>query len=103
MAAIRYAHKLAGHPTPTDNENVKAVVRGVRRAKGTAPANYLLTPIHRETLTWLPGSVDGRSLECERCKSTDVWNPFLGFDFGCCNRLRRKLEHRCFLTFKQVS
>jgi hypothetical protein len=27
----------------------------------------------------------------------------LGFDFGCCNRLRRKLEHRCFLTFPQVS
>ena len=36
-------------------------------------------------------------------QSTDVWNPFLGFDFRRCNRLCRKLEHRCFLTFKQVS
>ena len=36
------------------------------------------------------------------CNSTDVRNPFLGFYFRRCNRLRRKLEHRCFLTFKQV-
>ena len=37
------------------------------------------------------------------CKSTDVSNPFLGFYFRRCNRLRRKLEHRCFLTLQQVS
>ena len=37
------------------------------------------------------------------CKSTDVRNPFLGFDFRRCNRLRRKLKHRCFLTLQQVS
>ena len=36
-------------------------------------------------------------------QSTDVRNPFLGFYFGRCNRLRRKLEHRCFLTLQQVS
>ena len=35
--------------------------------------------------------------------STDVRNALLGFDFGSCNRLRRKLQHRCFLTFKQIS
>src|ERR1700730_264555 len=35
-------------------------------------------------------------------QSTDVWNPFLSFDFGCCNGLRRKLEHRCFLTLKHI-
>src|SRR6516164_3618974 len=34
---------------------------------------------------------------------SDVRNPFLGFDFGCCNRLCRKLKHGCFLTFEQVS
>jgi site-specific recombinase XerD len=37
VAAIRYAHKLAGHPVPTDDERVKATVRGIRRALGTAP------------------------------------------------------------------
>jgi site-specific recombinase XerD len=35
-AAIRYAHKLAGLPTPTDDELVKATVRGIRRTLGTA-------------------------------------------------------------------
>src|SRR5437764_569040 len=37
VAAIRYAHKLAGHPTPTDDERVKATMRGIRRSFGTAP------------------------------------------------------------------
>ncbi len=35
-AAIRYAHKFAGLPTPTDDELVKATVRGIRRILGTA-------------------------------------------------------------------
>jgi site-specific recombinase XerD len=37
VAAIRYAHKLTGHPVPTDDERVKATVRGIRRSLGTAP------------------------------------------------------------------
>jgi site-specific recombinase XerD len=37
VAAIRYAHKLAGHAVPTDDEQVKATVRGIRRSLGTAP------------------------------------------------------------------
>jgi site-specific recombinase XerD len=37
VAAIRYAHKLAGLATPTEHEQVKATVRGVRRTLGTAP------------------------------------------------------------------
>jgi site-specific recombinase XerD len=37
VAAIRYAHKLAGHAVPTDDERVKATVRGIRRVFGTAP------------------------------------------------------------------
>jgi site-specific recombinase XerD len=37
VAAIRYAHKLAGHPVPTDDERVKATIRGIRRSLGTAP------------------------------------------------------------------
>jgi site-specific recombinase XerD len=36
VAAIRYAHKLAGLETPTDDERVKATVRGIRRTLGTA-------------------------------------------------------------------
>lgn len=37
LAAIRYAHKLAGLPTPTDDERVRATMRGIRRSLGTAP------------------------------------------------------------------
>jgi site-specific recombinase XerD len=37
VSAIRYAHKLAGHPAPTDDERVKATMRGIRRTVGIAP------------------------------------------------------------------
>jgi site-specific recombinase XerD len=36
IAAIRYAHKLAGIETPTDSEGVKATMRGIRRTFGGA-------------------------------------------------------------------
>nr|WP_204263019.1 site-specific integrase [Methylobacterium sp. BTF04] len=36
-AAIRYAHKLAGQLDPTDNEDVRATMKGIRRTIGTAP------------------------------------------------------------------
>ena len=36
VAAIRYAHKLAGLESPTDAEGVKATVRGIRRTFGGA-------------------------------------------------------------------
>src|SRR5258705_636085 len=36
VAAIRYAHKLAGIQTPTDAEGVKATMRGIRRTFGGA-------------------------------------------------------------------
>jgi site-specific recombinase XerC len=38
VAAIRYAHRLAGRGVPTEDERVRSVVRGHRRAAGTAPA-----------------------------------------------------------------
>jgi site-specific recombinase XerD len=38
LAAIRYFHKLAGLPTPTDAEAVKATLRGIRRSMGSAKA-----------------------------------------------------------------
>jgi site-specific recombinase XerD len=37
LAAIRYAHKLAGHPSPTASEAVKATLRGIKRTKRIAP------------------------------------------------------------------
>jgi site-specific recombinase XerD len=36
LAAIRYAHKLARLPLPTDAEGVKATMRGIRRTLGSA-------------------------------------------------------------------
>ncbi|MFE1603323.1 site-specific integrase [Methylobacterium sp. ID0610] len=36
-AAIRYAHKLAKAPDPTDDEAVRAAMKGIRRKVGTAP------------------------------------------------------------------
>jgi site-specific recombinase XerD len=38
LAAIRYAHKLAGHEPPTNAEAVKATLRGIRRSVKSAPA-----------------------------------------------------------------
>jgi site-specific recombinase XerD len=38
LAAIRYAHRLAGHEPPANAEAVKATMRGIRRTIGVAPA-----------------------------------------------------------------
>jgi site-specific recombinase XerD len=37
LAAIRYAHKLAGHEPPTNAEAVKATLRGIRQTAGSVP------------------------------------------------------------------
>lgn len=37
IAAIAYEHERAGHPSPTDDRNVKKTWRGIRRRLGTAP------------------------------------------------------------------
>jgi integrase len=37
ISAIRYAPKLAGLLAPTDDERVKATMRGIRRTIGTSP------------------------------------------------------------------
>src|SRR5581483_6319874 len=36
IAAIKHRHKAAGEASPTDDERVKAVVRGARRTLGVA-------------------------------------------------------------------
>jgi site-specific recombinase XerD len=38
LAAIRYAHTLAGHPSPTASEAVKATLRGIKRTFRHTPA-----------------------------------------------------------------
>jgi site-specific recombinase XerC len=38
LAAIRYAHRLAGFASPTAAEPLRAVIRGIRRTIGTAKA-----------------------------------------------------------------
>jgi site-specific recombinase XerD len=37
VASILYAHKLAALSSPTDDERVRAVMRGIRRSRGVAP------------------------------------------------------------------
>jgi hypothetical protein len=37
------------------------------------------------------------------CESADVRDPFLCLRLGCRSGLCRKLQHCCFLIFKQVS
>jgi integrase len=37
LAAIRYAHKLAGYEPPTNSEAVKTTLRGIRRTKQSKP------------------------------------------------------------------
>jgi len=37
LAAIAYAHELAGHEPPTSSKDVKVILAGIRRTLGTAP------------------------------------------------------------------
>jgi site-specific recombinase XerD len=41
LAAIRYIHAIGGHANPTNDERVRAVLRGIRRTHGTAPRRVL--------------------------------------------------------------
>lgn len=49
LAAIRYAHLLANHEPPTTSEAVRAVLRGIRRTHGTAPAQKAAATSERIT------------------------------------------------------
>ena len=57
LAAIRYVHKLARVPTPTDDAQVAAIVRGIRRTIGTAPAKK--AAITNEMLLAMVAARDG--------------------------------------------
>ncbi len=43
VAAILHAHKSANAPSPTDDDRVRAVMRGIRRSRGIAPTKKLPT------------------------------------------------------------
>jgi site-specific recombinase XerD len=58
VAAIRYAHKLAGLPLPTDDERVKATVRGIRRSLGAPPGKK--TPATAERVVAMAPLANGR-------------------------------------------
>ncbi len=38
-AAIKWMHRVAGYPSPTDDERAKATLAGIRRTKGMFPKN----------------------------------------------------------------
>jgi site-specific recombinase XerD len=56
LAAIRYAHKLAGLKTPTDDERVKATARGIRRTLGIVVTKK--APLTSDTLRAILASPD---------------------------------------------
>src|SRR3954453_13804389 len=58
IASIKYAHKLAGHPPPTDDERVKATMRGIRRSVGTAPRKKLPATVERIIAMSLTAAAD---------------------------------------------
>lgn len=62
MAAVRYAHRLAGHPSPTDIEQVRAVLRGIRRAHGSAPYQKAAATAERikQMLEQVPDTLKGK-------------------------------------------
>jgi hypothetical protein len=62
VAAIRYAHKLAGHEPPTNSEAVKAVIRGIRRSIGTAKTQKVpaTADLVRQMLDACPDTMRGK-------------------------------------------
>jgi site-specific recombinase XerD len=62
LAAIRYAHRLAGHPVPTDDERVKATMRGIRRTLGTAACRKLPATAERVISMTLGAGTDLKGL-----------------------------------------
>src|ERR1700722_19802142 len=62
VAAIAYAHRLAGVAPPTASEGVHAVLRGIRRRVGVAPARKAPATAHAiaAMLEHVPDSLIGR-------------------------------------------
>ena len=62
VAAIRYAHKAAGHEPPTNVEAVKATMRGIRREIGAAKVQKApaTADLLRDMLRACPDTLKGR-------------------------------------------
>ncbi|MGI4793647.1 MAG: site-specific integrase [Janthinobacterium lividum] len=62
LAAIRYAHRLAGQPTPTDAELVGVTMRGIRRTIGAAKVKKApaTAPRINEMLQHIPDTLTGK-------------------------------------------
>ena len=62
LASIRYAHRLAGVASPTDLEQVRAVMRGIRRDHGAAPHQKAPATAERvrDMLALTPGTLKGK-------------------------------------------
>ncbi len=63
-AAIGYIHKWDSHPSPTESEHVKAVMRGIRRTIGTAPEQK--QPATAEIISAMLAHLDAKSLQGKR-------------------------------------
>lgn len=61
LSAISQAHQIRGFDSPTKNEAVRSVLKGIRRTLGTAPAEKapLLASDIREMVAGLPDSLLG--------------------------------------------
>lgn len=61
LSAISHAHQIRGFESPTKNEAVRSVLKGIRRTPGTAPAGKapLLAADIREMVAGLPDSLLG--------------------------------------------
>ncbi|MFN0166714.1 MAG: site-specific integrase [Bryobacteraceae bacterium] len=62
LSAISQVHQVKGHESPTKNEVVRSVLKGIRRTLGTAPAEKapLLAADVREMVAALPDSLLGK-------------------------------------------
>ena len=62
LAAIAAAHRLAKQPDPTVDEDVRMIMAGIRRERGTAPQKKApaLLPDVRKILAVLPDTLAGR-------------------------------------------
>jgi site-specific recombinase XerD len=64
LAAIGYAHKLAGLPSPAAHEAVRAVMRGIRRVEGAAPRQK--APATAERVAAMLAAIPGATLTGKR-------------------------------------
>lgn len=62
LSSLAHAHRLAGHPSPTDHPRVQLVWEGIRRRHAAVPdhARPLMPPVLWDVLDALPDSAAGR-------------------------------------------